>query len=315
MQGMRASSHSPTTNQKMKNLLILLSALLIFSGFAKSQSPKLTKLKGQVVCSVCWFEAPDRTKTPYGNAADITCAKDCSEEGLPQALAVEDEKGFTLYTMEAGGFKPNGKDFLDIVPRMVEVEGVVRTVKDKKIITVNSLKVLDEALVKPVPVSDDAVLSLKDLTGTVQSLEGYRGRVVVLNFWATWCEPCKKEMPDLSAIQNDYAALGVQVIGAAGDEAADSAKVLKFIREFKLNFPVWLGATTDDMKRFGLGEVLPATVIIDKAGKIVWREIGIIKPEALRKELDKILLPKINEAEKIAKAAKPKSKNASLVPA
>ena len=67
-------------------------------------------------------------------------------------------------------------------------------------------------------------------------------------------------MPDLSAIQNDYAALGVQVIGATGDEAADSAKVLKFIREFKVNFPVWVGATTDDMKRFGVGTVLPATV-------------------------------------------------------
>lgn len=280
-----------------------------------SQSTRSIKLKGQVVCSVCWFEAPDRTKTPYGNAADISCAKDCSEEGLPQALAVEDANGFTLYTMEAGAFKPDGKDFLDIVPKFVEIEGVVRTEKDKKIIKVDSLKVLEETPVKPVPVSDNAVLSLKDLTGSTQSLESYRGRVVVLNFWATWCEPCRKEMPDLSAIQNDYAALGVQVIGAAGDTAADSAKVLKFIREVKVNFPVWLGASTDDMKRFGVGEVLPATVILDKTGKIVWREIGIIKPDVLRKELDKLLLPKVTEAEKVAKAEKPKSKNASLVPA
>jgi len=175
--------------------------------------------------------------------------------------------------------------------------------------------VLDEKIAKPVPVSDDAVLALKDLTGADQSLASYKGRIVVLNFWATWCEPCKKEMPDLSAIQNDYAALGVQVLGAAGDEAAESTKVLKFIREFKVNFPVWVGATTEDMKRFGVGEVLPATVIVDKDGKIVWREIGIIKPEALRKELDKLLLPKVNEAAKIAKAAKAKTGNASLVPA
>lgn len=295
--------------------IIFLGLFAVLSLTCFSQTTQPVKLKGQVVCSVCWFEAPDRKKTPYGNAADIKCALDCSEEGIPQALSVEDERGFTLYTLEAGVFKPNGKDFLDLVPKMVEIEGDVRTEKDKRFIRVNSLKVLDEKPTKPIPISDEAVLALKDLTGAQQSLASYRGRVVVLNFWATWCEPCKKEMPDLSAIQNDYGALGVQVIGAAGDEAAESAKVLKFIREFKVNFPVWVGASQDDMSRFGVGTVLPATVIVNREGKIVWREIGIIKPDVLRKELDKLLLPKVAEATKIAKAEKPKQKNASLVPA
>jgi thiol-disulfide isomerase/thioredoxin len=299
----------------MKFFLLSLFTFVMLTGFVFGQPAGKVKLKGQVVCSVCWFEAKDRKKTPYGNAADITCATDCSEQGLPQALAVEDAKGFTLYVMEPGAFKPTGKDFLDIVPKIVEVEGDVRVEKDKRFIKVNSLKVLEESPVKPVPVSDDAVLTLKDLTGAAQSLESYKGRVVVLNFWATWCEPCKKEMPDLSAIQNDYAALGVQVVGAAGDSPADSAKVLKFIREFKVNFPVWVGSTTDDMKRFGVGEVLPATVIIDRAGKIAWREIGIIKPLELRKKLDAMLLPKVNEAAKAAKLNKAKTKNSSLVPA
>ena len=297
----------------MRSFIIIFVFLLSFSITAQDSKP--VRLKGQIVCSVCWSEAPDRKKTPYGNAADIQCAVDCSEKDIPQALAVEDAKGFTLYTLEAGKYKPKGKDFLENVPAIVEIEGVVRTEKDKRFLKVDALKVLDEKRVKPEPVSDEAVLALKDLTGGDQSLAGLKGRVVVLNFWATWCEPCKKEMPDLAAIQNDYAALGVQVIGAAGDEAAESAKVLKFIRDFKLNFPVWVGATTDDMKRFGVGEVLPATVIIDKTGKIIWREIGIIKPVELRKELDKILMPKVSEATKVAKAAKPKAKNASLVPA
>ena len=217
--------------------------------------------------------------------------------------------------MEKGSFKTTGKDFLDIVPKMVEIEGDLRTENDKRLLKVNGLRVLDEQRIKPKPVSDDAVLALKDMTGSDQSLAGYRGRVVVLNFWATWCEPCKKEMPDLSAIQNDYAALGVQVIGAAGDAAADSAKVLKFVRQYKLNFPIWVGASTDDMTRFGVGSVLPATVIIDQNGKIVWREIGIIKPVEVRKELDKLLLPKVTQAASQAKADKPKSKNSSLVPA
>ncbi len=298
---------------KMK-LALLFFAFVALSLPAVAQNGPV-KLKGQVVCSVCWFESDDRKKDPYGTPADITCAKDCSDKNLPQALAVEDEKGFTLYTLEKGAFQTDGKDFLKLVPRTVEIEGVLRTEKDKKIIKVNALKVLKDTPAKPTPLPTDAVLALKDLTGAEQSLAGYRGRVVVLNFWATWCEPCKKEMPDLSAIQNEYAPLGVQVIGAAGDAAADSAKVLKFIREYKLNFPVWVGASTDDMERFGVGKVLPATVIIDREGKIVWREIGIIKPLELRKELDKILLPKVAEATKVAKVERAKTKNSSLVPA
>jgi len=294
---------------------VLLIAILAISSLGVAQKAERVKLKGQVVCSACWTEAVDRKKTPYGSEADIKCAGDCSEEGLPQALAVEDEKGFTLYVMEAGAFKPSGKDFLAMVPKMVEVDGELRTEKGKRIIKVNALKVLDEKVVKPVPVSDDAVLALKDLTGANQSLTNLRGRVVVLNFWATWCEPCKKEMPDLSAIQNDYAAMGVQVIGATADAAADSAKVVKFIREHKVNFPVWLGASTDDMKRFGVGEVLPATVIINREGKVVYREIGIIKPVELRRILDAIVLSSVKEAEATAKAEKKKTANSSLVPA
>lgn len=299
----------------MKFIFPWLFALILLTVPAVPQPPARATLKGQVVCSVCWFEAKDRKATKYGNAADIQCAADCSGEGIPQALAVEDEKGFTLYTMEIGAFKPTGTDYLDLVPKFVEIEGTVRAEKDKKFIKVDALKVLSDPTPKPTPVSDVADLSLKDLTGAQQTLAGLKGRVVVLNFWATWCEPCKKEMPDLSAIQNDYAALGVQVVGAAGDEAADGAKVLSFIREYKINFPVWVGATTDDMKRFGLGEVLPATVIVDKDGKIVWREIGIINPVELRKELDKLLLPKVTEAAKVAKAERKGTKNSSLVPA
>lgn len=286
--------------------------LSIFSFITSAQN--IVKLEGQVVCSVCWFEAGDRKVDPYGTQADITCAADCSKQGLPQSLAVEDEKGFTLYTMEKGAARMNGKDFLDLVPKTVRVWGEVRKEGDKNFIKVNSYEIIGDAP-KPIPVSDDAVLALKDLAGVDQSLAGLRGRVVVLNFWATWCEPCKKEMPDLSAIQNEYAALGVQVIGATADAGSESAKVLKFIREFKINFPVWLGATTSDMTRFGVGTVLPATVIIDREGKIAWREIGIIKPAEVRKQLDKLLQQNLPQPSKVAKKDKKGSENTSLVPA
>ncbi|MEQ1604012.1 MAG: TlpA disulfide reductase family protein [Pyrinomonadaceae bacterium] len=265
-------------------LFIILSAVSVFA-----QKDGHVKLKGQVVCSACWFEATDRKKNPYGTTADIECATDCSEKGLPQALAVEDEKGFTLYILEKGAYETTGKDFLNIVPKTVEIEGELRTEKDKRFVKVNSLKVVKEAFVKPTPAAEFASLSLKDLAGIDKSLVDYKGKIVVLNFWATWCAPCRKEMPYLAAIRKDYAAKGVEIIGAAGDAASDAAKVSKFARDRKIDFPIWIGASTKDMERFGVGKVLPATVVIDRSGKIVWREIGMIKPIALRRQLDNLI--------------------------
>src|ERR1700752_4929603 len=96
-------------------------------------------------------------------------------------------------------------------------------------------------------------------------------------------------MPVLAAIQNQYAALGVQVIGAAADDTNALPKVRQFIKETKLNFPVWIGATAADMQRFGLGSALPGTLVIGPDGKIVASIRGIIKPTDLRKHLDHML--------------------------
>lgn len=291
----------------------ILLIILVTATFAVAQKPQSTKLVGQVVCASCWFEAPDRKTDPYGTPADIECAADCSGKGLSQALAVEDGKEYKLYTLERGAYKGKAKDFLEFVPNIVEIEGVVRTVKDKNFIKVDSIKFVKTAAVEPKYQTDEATLAAKDLFGGDVNLTQYKGRFVVLNFWATWCEPCKKEMPDLSAIQNDYAATGVQVIGASGDAVDEAAKVLKFTKQFKVNFPVWLGATTVDMERFGVGRVLPATVIINREGKIVWRQVGIIKADVLRKELDRL----IGESLPVStnKTKKGKSDNSSLVPA
>ena len=297
----------------MQKIFFVLALLLLPSTAAFSQSNQKVTLKGQIVCSICWFEA-DRATVKYGDAADMECAAACSEEGVPQSLAVIDGAGTTLYVLEPGRFKPKGRDFLELVAKFVEIEGDLRTVEGKPHVAVNALKLIEAPAQPEFTGSEIAELALADLTGARQSLESFRGRVVVLNYWATWCEPCKKEMPDLASIQSYYAALGLQVIGAAGDTAADTQKVLKFVREYKVNFPVWLGATTDDMKRMGVGEVLPATVVIDQAGKIVWRGVGIFEPAELRKRLDELLLPKV--AESVAEAAKtPRPKVSSLVPA
>src|SRR4030095_969493 len=106
----------------------------------------------------------------------------------------------------------------------VEISGVTRARREKRFIRVDELKVLaTPQQISPPPnvVGTDAELVLKDLLGVTQKLSSFRGRVVVLNFWATYCGPCVKEMPDLAVIQNQYAALGVQVVGASAETLAE----------------------------------------------------------------------------------------------
>lgn len=132
-------------------------------------------------------------------------------------------------------------------------------------------------------------LRLKDLSGRERSLSEYRGQVVVLNFWATWCVPCREEMPLLVALQERYSGRGVQFIGASADEEDSREEVVKFARRFKINFPIFLGATTADMHRFGLGEALPATAIIDRDGQVVSRIIGRAEQGELEARIEWLL--------------------------
>jgi thiol-disulfide isomerase/thioredoxin len=167
-------------------------------------------------------------------------------------------------------------------------------------------------------VGKEIELKLKDLSGIEQSLISLKGRIVILNFWATYCIPCKAEMPDLAAIQNDYAVLGVQVIGASADEAEDRAQVLQFIKETKINFPVWMGATTSDMIRFGLGPALPGTVLIGKDGRVAKVMLGVVNQTDLKKQLDAMLAVaearSISESKKEVAPAKSRSGEVSSVP-
>jgi thiol-disulfide isomerase/thioredoxin len=291
---------------------ILLVLLLLLANVAAFSQAKTEKLVGQVVCSSCWFEEEDRNKNPYGTLADIDCASDCAKKGLGQSIAVKNEKGeFTLYELEKGSFLLKAKNFLEFVPKTVEIEGPVRKTKSKNFIKVNSLTVVKAA---ETPISTelvDAKLALNDLSGVPQDLKTYNGRFTVVNFWATWCVPCKEEMPDLVAVQNDYAPLGVQVIGVTADAEKDKAKVLKFVREVKVNFPIWVGLTNPQMESFGVGKALPATAIVNREGKIVWRKVGKIDAAELRSELDKLLDARVAHA----KMRDKKQELSSLVPA
>ena len=306
----------------MKQLLtaaILLLLISVSAANAQGSRPGPVKLEGQVVCCRdCWAKA-DRKTTPYGTRDDLDKAVECVGNGDPTLLAVANPQGeVTFYELQLGKYKRPGKNWLEYIGKLISVQGVTGKKKDSLFIKVDSLTVLGEPIAVTQPevnvIGTEVDLTLKDLSGVEQQLSAYRGRVVVLNFWATYCVPCLKEMPDLAAIQNHYAALGVQVIGAAADTAEDKQKVLQFIKSSKVNFPVWLGASAEDMQRFGLGSALPGTVVIGRDGKIAAKFRGIIKPAELKKQLDSLLAAAEKESNQQVAATTTKPNKSSSVP-
>ena len=133
-------------------------------------------------------------------------------------------------------------------------------------------------------------LSLKDLHGRTVRLSNYRGKVVLINFWATWCPPCRAEMPDLIKWQRDYEGRGLQVLGITYPPQKKS-EVRQFTRSLKVNYPVMIGSK-ETKELFFQGETLPLTVVIDREGKI--REVieGILLPVEFEQKIKPLLLSK-----------------------
>ena len=132
-------------------------------------------------------------------------------------------------------------------------------------------------------------LSLPDTTGTPQALAQWRGKVLVVNFWATWCAPCREEMPDLARAQSQYGAKGLQIVGIAVDNAD---KVQQFTEEIKLNYPALIGGygAMDLSKDLGNSLVaLPFTLILDRQGQVAYTHLGPVKPDKLREVITKLL--------------------------
>jgi thiol-disulfide isomerase/thioredoxin len=129
-------------------------------------------------------------------------------------------------------------------------------------------------------------LTLKDLKGQRARLQDYRGKVVVLNFWATWCLPCAKEMPTLVEAAREYGPQGVVFVAVSLDDRTTRPKIQDFVEKFQIDFPVWQGASTMDLQDLKLGEAVPATAFIDRDGRIVARVLGQIPKDQLKERLD-----------------------------
>jgi peroxiredoxin len=143
---------------------------------------------------------------------------------------------------------------------------------------------LSQAARKPAP-----EFSLSDLEGKAVRLSDLRGKVVLLDFWATWCEPCKDEIPQFVGLQDRYRDQGLVVLGVSMDDSPDPVK--KFYAQYKMNYPVVMGtAKTGDDYGGILG--LPIAFVLDRRGAIITRHIGATKPEVFDREVQAALQEK-----------------------
>jgi peroxiredoxin len=131
---------------------------------------------------------------------------------------------------------------------------------------------------------------------TLQSLEGkpvhlsdFRGKAVLLNFWATWCAPCKIEMPWFVELQKQYSAQGLQILGVAMDDASP-ADIAKFAKDLGVDYPILIGKE-DVGEAYGGVQFLPATFYIDREGRVVDKVFGLKGRGEIEDNIKKALAP------------------------
>jgi len=132
-------------------------------------------------------------------------------------------------------------------------------------------------------------LSLPDTQGREQALSQWKGKVIVVNFWATWCEPCREEMPEFVQAQREFGGRGLQFVGIAVDEVE---KASQFEKALDLNYPVLMGGYGAIELSKTLGNriaALPFTVIVDRHGKVAHTQLGRLKSQQLRSILTQLL--------------------------
>lgn len=116
------------------------------------------------------------------------------------------------------------------------------------------------------------------ISSVEQSLEPYRGQVVILDIWATWCGPCKAEIPDFIKLREKYGDQGFEVIGVSIDPIAQqgggAAAVAPFMKRYNINYPIWMITDAAALGQYPMGQGIPTTYIIDRNGRVAQKYIG-----------------------------------------
>jgi peroxiredoxin len=131
--------------------------------------------------------------------------------------------------------------------------------------------------------------SLKDLDGRQLDLSSYRGKVVLLDFWATWCAPCRTETPHFVEFQDKYDQQGLQVIGIAMDDGPKPVR--EFYKEFKMNYPVALG-NEKVAEAYGGVLGLPITFLIGRDGRVAAKFVGAVEVSVVEQQINSLLQAK-----------------------
>lgn len=160
-------------------------------------------------------------------------------------------------------------------------------IRAKKIILLAGLLLLFAPAVNLGQDSPAPELTLTDINGHQIRLSDYRGKVVLINFWATWCPPCRTEIPDLIKLQRDYGSRGLQVIGITYPPQK-LTQVRRFVKKAKVNYPVGLGARETKLL-FSSSETLPMTIVIGTNGRIQDIIEGILLPEEFEQKIKPLL--------------------------
>ena len=135
--------------------------------------------------------------------------------------------------------------------------------------------------------------SITDLDGQAVALRSYRGKVVLLNFWATWCEPCRKEIPRFLEFQKQYGPQGFQVLGVSLDD--NDKPVRRFRDEFKITYPVVMG-NAKLAESYGGVLGLPISFLIDQDGRIAAKHVGAVDLAVIDNEIRQLLHPVGNKS-------------------
>jgi peroxiredoxin len=128
--------------------------------------------------------------------------------------------------------------------------------------------------------------SLPQLSGQQLRLSSFRGKIVLLDFWATWCEPCREEIPHFVDLQNQYRNQGLQIIGVSMDDGPEPVR--EFYQQFKMNYPVVM-CTASVAESYGGVLGLPVAFLIGREGQIYFKHIGATEVSVLEQEITALL--------------------------